>query len=237
MAEAERKTREKGGALHTIANVIGIVLCVVFIPVIILNMVLIVKSYTNPDKLPTVFGVAPVIVLSGSMWPEFNAGDMIFVQKEDPDALQEGDVICYFVEGPETAITHRIMEIQDQGGQKMFVTKGDANNVEDSIAVTADMVQGKYMGFYIGGLGSVAVFLQSPQGMLLCIGVPLVLIFLWDLFRRLRASRRNKGTTAAIEEKNQAMEEELERLRAQVAEQQASVEKNGNDGQGPASGV
>lgn len=219
MGETAKKTRESGGVLHTIANVIGIVLCVVFIPLIVMNTVLIVKSYTNPEKLPTVFGVAPVIVLTGSMSPEFNAGDMIFLQETDPNTLQVGDVICYFPEGPENAVTHRIVEIQEEGGQRMFVTRGDANNTEDRIAVTPSMVQGKYMGFYVAGLGNVAVFMQSPLGMILCIAVPLLLIFLWDLVRRLLASRRQKGENAAKDEKALAMEEELERLRAQVAKQ------------------
>ncbi len=219
MGETAKKTRENGGVLHTIANVIGIVLCVVFIPLIILNAVIIVKSYTDPDRLPTVFGFSPVIVLSGSMYPQFNAGDMILVQSVDPDTLQEGDVICYYAEGPDTAVTHRIVEIQEEGGQRMFITRGDANNTEDRIAVTPNMVQGKYTGTYIPGLGNVAIFLQSPGGMVLCIVLPLGLIFLWDIVRRMLASRRQKGENAAKDEKAQAMEEELERLRAQVAQQ------------------
>lgn len=226
--EETGKTTGKGGVLHTIVNVLGIILCVIFIPLIILNTVIIVKSYTNSDKLPTVFGISPVIVMSGSMYPEFNAGDMIFIQKTDPTTLQEGDVICYYAEGPETAVTHRIVEVQEQDGERMFITRGDANNTEDRIAVTEDMVQGKYMDFYIAGLGNVAVFLQSPTGMILCIGVPLVLIFLWDVIRRVISSKRSRGTAQAMEEKNVAMEEELARLRAQVARQEASSEAGQN---------
>lgn len=220
MEETRKKAREKKGVLHTVTNVIGIVLCVIFIPLIIFNMVIIVKSYTNPDKLPTVFGVSPVIVLSGSMWPEFNAGDMILIKETDPAALKEGDVICYFADGPESAVTHRIVEIQEQEGQRVFVTRGDANNTEDTIVVTPDMVQGKYMDIYIAGLGNVAVFLQSTSGMLLCILTPLGLFVLWDVIRRLIFSKKEKKEAAAAQAQTQSMEEELQRLRAQLAQQE-----------------
>ncbi len=234
MGETGKRTREKGNALHTAANVIGIVLCVVFIPLIIFNMVLIIRSYINPDKLPTVFGVSPVIVLSGSMWPEFNAGDMILVQETDPAALREGDVICYFADGPENAVTHRIVEIQDREGQRVFVTRGDANNTEDTIVVTSDMVQGKYMGIYIAGLGNVAVFLQSTPGMLLCILTPLGLFLLWDAFRRMVSSRKEKEEAAAAQAETESMEEELRRLRAQMAQRDQSGTDRSDDPRPPA---
>ena len=215
MEETAKNSQKKGGAAHLVANIIGAVLCIIFIPVIILNLILIVRSYTEPDKLPMVFGVSPVIVMSGSMYPAFDAGDMIFLQKTDPNTLQVGDVICYYAEGDkEAAVTHRIVEIQQQKGQQAFITQGDANNTEDRIAVTSDMVQGKYMGFHIPGLGQVAIFLQSPAGMVVCIICPLLLLLLWDVVRRMLFSRKKAGTA-------KAMEEELERLRAQVAQKEA----------------
>lgn len=214
MGETARQPEKKRSVGSLIVNILGAALCVIFIPLIILNTTLIVKSYTDPDKLPMVFGVSPVIVLSGSMVPVFRAGDMIFLKEVDPATLQIDDIICYFAEGKETAVTHKIVEIQEQDGQRVFITKGDANNVEDRIAVTYDMVQGKYTGFYIAGLGDLAIFLQSTAGMVVCIVCPLLLIVLWDVVRRMVSSRKKEGSS-------KAMEEELERLRAQVAQQQA----------------
>lgn len=213
-----------GKILHIAGNVIGVILCVVFIPLIIMNTILIVKSYTNPDRLPTVFGFSPVIVLSGSMTPEFREGDMIFLKETDPSTLQVGDVICYYGDdNKDTAVTHRIVEIHEQEGQNVFITRGDANNTEDRIAVTYEMVQGKYTGLYIPNLGNLAVFLQSTTGMVVCIVCPLLIIILWDVLRRIISSRKKAGT---VQSETQAMAEELERLRAQVAGQkeEASVQ-------------
>ena len=75
--------------------VVGIVLCVLFIPIILINLTLIVGSYIHPDELPGVFGVKPVVVLSGSMEPAIKTGDFILIRHTDPASLQEGDVVCY----------------------------------------------------------------------------------------------------------------------------------------------
>lgn len=213
MAGHSERPEKKSGVGHILANVLGGFLCLIFIPVIICNMILIIRSYQDTEKLPMVFGVSPVIVLSGSMYPTFDAGDMIILEKVDPDEIAEGDVICYFFENDkESAITHRVVEVQEQAdGSRIFVTRGDANNTEDRLAVTPDMIQGRYTGVYIAGLGNVAVFLQSPLGMVICIVCPLALIFLWDGVRRGVSSKKRKQAT-------RGMEEELERLRAQVAQ-------------------
>ncbi len=211
----EKKKQEKSLG-YRITTVIGIVLCVIFIPLILLNTVLIVRSFTDKDHIASVFGIAPVIVLSGSMEPTFSAGDMIFVQKTDPATLQEGDVICYLPEESEgaTAVTHRIMEVQQQDGERVFITKGDFNTVEDRYPVKESQVQGKYMeDWVIAGLGNVAVFLQSPLGMVIFIACPVALFLLWDLLRRALENRKRGGETAKLQA-------ELARLRAQVGEQE-----------------
>lgn len=209
--EAARSGPEKkGGVGRIISNIIGIILCVVFIPIVVVNLTLIIKSYIEPDHIPKVFGRAPVIVLSGSMFPEFDAGDLIFIEDTDPATLEVGDVICYMGQDGESAITHRIIEVQQEGGQTMFVVKGDANNAADGTPVTFDQIEGEYTGTYLPGVGEFAMFLQTTTGMILFVVVPLVLVVLWDVFRRAIASRKKADNT-------EALEAELERLRAQVA--------------------
>lgn len=210
MKVVRTEEKQKSTALQKVLNVLGVVLCVVFIPIIILNVVMIVRSYTQPDKIPSVFGYSPVIVLSGSMSPAFEAGDMILIRKTDPDTLKVNDVVCYMEE--ESAVTHRIIEIQKQDGETLYITRGDANNTEDLQPITAGQIQGKYTGTRLEGMGNFAMYLQSTPGMLIFIGGPILLFILWDLLRRMVQGRRSKGQT-------KAMEEELERLRAQVGNQ------------------
>jgi len=85
--------KEKNGLLQKIVGAVGIALCVVFVPLLLINVTLIVKSYTSPDKVPDFLGYKPFIVLSGSMEPSIMTGDMVFVKETDPDSLKVGDVI------------------------------------------------------------------------------------------------------------------------------------------------
>lgn len=235
----EETPEKAGGALQTVFNVLGVILCVLFIPIIILNVVMIVRSYTDPDHIPSVFGYSPVIVLSGSMSPTFETGDMILIQKTDPYTLKVNDVICYLEE--ESAVTHRIIEVQQDNGSVLYVTQGDANNTEDAVPVTPEQIQGKYTGTHFSGLGDFAIFLQSTPGMLIFIGGPVLLFILWDVIRRTLMNRRSKGEKKKLEEESagkqqelEAMERELQRLRAQVNDKEAGQNPaDPNGGQDP----
>ena len=104
-------------------------------------------------------------------------------------------------------VTHRIIEVRTaEDGSPIFITKGDANNTEDSEPVTAENLVGIYMG-RIPKLGDFAMFLQRPLGMMLFIGVPLLTFIIYDIIRRTKAAGKENKKAAE-------MEAELERLRA-----------------------
>ncbi len=202
MAGQETKKRS-GGVL---INVIGGILCVIFIPIILVNVVLIVKTYTDPDHIPSVAGYSPVICLSGSMEPVFSTGDMIFIRHvEDPAALQEGDVICYLT-GEKIAVTHEIVQVTEVDGQVRYITQGRANNTADQLAVAPDQVEGVYTGVHIPRLGSVAMFMQTTTGMIVCIVCPLLVLVGWDILRRRAQSRREQARTEELEARLRELE-------------------------------
>lgn len=180
------------------SGVVGAVLCIVFVPVILINAILIAGSFADPDELPGVFGVKPVAVLSGSMEPAIQTGDLIFVESCDPAALREGDVVCYLSSGK--AVTHRIASVTEgEDGQPRYVTQGDANNAEDRLAVSADQVQGVWNGARVAGLGNAILFMQTAPGMVLFIVCPLALFFAWDIWRQRRLDKAEKARTAQLE--------------------------------------
>lgn len=114
-------------------TVAGAVLCAVFSFLLVCNVTIIVKGTLHPETPPTVLGVAPMVVLSGSMSgtaeDHIEVGDLIFTTKPDTEALQVGDVVA-FKDG-NVVVTHRIVAVTaDESGKKQFITKGDANNTE-----------------------------------------------------------------------------------------------------------
>lgn len=200
---------KKANKLETI---LSIVLCVILIPVILVNVVMIAGSYINPDQMPSIFGVSPVITLSGSMSPTFNTGSLIFIKKVDPETLEKGDIIC-FLENGKTAVTHRIEEVQMEDGEKRFVTKGDANNSNDVGTVAPSQVQGQYFAHW-EHVGDVVIFMQSPTGMILFIALPIALYLVLDFLLRSKDKKKADNRTAELEA-------ELAALRAKNAEEPA----------------
>ena len=75
---------------------IGIALCVLLIPLLIVNVTMIIQSYANKDEVPSFLGVTPLIVLSGSMEPDILEGELIFSTHIDPDDVREEMVISFF---------------------------------------------------------------------------------------------------------------------------------------------
>lgn len=197
--------KEKRSLLQKIVGAVGIALCVVFIPLLLVNVTLIVKSYTNPNDVPDFMGYKPFIVLSGSMEPSIMTGDMVFVKETDGDSLQVGDVIAYRSGG--AVITHRIVEIATEGGEKRYITQGDANDSPDQTSVKPAEVEGIYRR-RIAGAGNLAMFMQTTTGMILFVVCPLVLFILWDVIRRQLEGRKELARTRELEL-------ELERLKAE----------------------
>lgn len=193
--------KKSGAAVH----IIGAVLCVVFGFFLVCNIIIIVKGTLHPETPPTVLGVAPMVVLSGSMSgtaeDHIEVGDLIFTKQADIDELKVGDVVA-FMDGS-IVVTHRIVSIS--ADRTEFVTKGDANNTEDP-AIYPESVIGVYRG-RIPKLGDFALFLQKPLGMAVFIGVPVCAFVIGDVIRRRKQAQHSDEETARLRE-------ELERLKA-----------------------
>lgn len=198
---------KKTGNISAI-EIIGLMLCIVFALLLICNLTIIVKGAINPDSPPSVLGVTPLAVQSGSMSgtakDHIEVGDLIFVKPVKAETLREGDIIA-FKEGS-IVVTHRIVRIETaEDGTLQFITKGDANNTEDSQPVSAANLVGKYAG-RIAHLGDVAFFAQKPVGMAVFIAVPVLCFVLYDASVRRREAAREARRTRELER-------ELERLR------------------------
>ena len=193
---------------------IGIVLCVLLAPILLINLTLIIQSYTNRDAVPSIGGIFPMIVLTDSMYPEIESGDLIICRQVDADSLTVGDVISFFdPSGNGTSIvTHRITEIQEADGARSFVTKGDANNVEDRVPVSAEKVVGAYW-LRIPKVGNVAMFMQTTAGLITCVVLPMLLLVAYELIRSRRFEKNRRKD-------NDALLQELEQLRAMQAQKE-----------------
>lgn len=209
--------KEKGSTLHKILTVIGTILCIILTPILLINVTLIAKSYLNKNEVPNVAGTLPLIVLTDSMYPMIESGDLIICHTEDPENIRTGDVIAFFdPAGNGTAIvTHRVTEVTEQNGQLAWRTKGDNNNTEDRLLVTSEKLVAIYEGIRIPGAGNVALFMQTTQGLIICVVCPILLLVGYDMIRRKLYEKATKKDTDQL----LAELEELRRLKAEKEQQ------------------
>ena len=209
-------TSKKGDLRHRIFTIIGIVLCVILVPMLIINCTLIVKSFVDEDTVPDFAGIVPLIVLTDSMYPDIKSGDLIFTKVADAEEVNIDDVISFTdPAGNGTSIvTHKVIDKFEEGGIIYFRTQGINNNTEDKASVPQDMLIGKYTGVRIPGAGNIALFMQTIPGLILCVVVPILLFVGYDIIRR-RLYEKKKGTDI------EALEAELESLRAAQADRLA----------------
>ena len=206
-----KQQKETTNFTHKAFTVIGTILCIILTPVLIINLTLIAKSYINQDEVPSVGGWLPLIVLTDSMQPEIDGGDLIICHTIEAEEIKTGDVIAFFdPAGNGTSIvTHRVIEIVEENGELSFRTKGDNNNAEDKLLVSENNLVAIYKT-RIAGAGNVAMFMQSPTGLIVCVVLPIVMLVGYDLIRRKLYERKRDDDTAALMA-------ELEALRAEKA--------------------
>lgn len=206
--------KTSGFTAHKAFTILGSVLCIILVPILIINLTLIVKSYTNKETVPSFGGYLPLIVLTDSMYPDIKSGDLIICHTADAQSIRVNDVISFFdPQGNGTSVvTHRVTELVEKDGALFFRTKGDNNNTEDKELVPSENLVGVYKT-RIAGAGNVAMFMQSSTGLVICVAVPIVLIAAYDIIRR-RIYEKNRKND------NDALLAELEALRAEKAEKE-----------------
>lgn len=169
--------------MKKVGNGILWLLTIVFALVLAGNLWMIFQSNVQHSKAPSILGYSPLIVNTGSMAggkaDSFNAGDLVVIHKTtDTYNLKRGTVITFVDPHSESKalVTHRIYQVIMQGNDRVYETRGDANNTSDKGVINPSEIVGIYQT-HIKGFGSKLAFLQSPKGMLLCVVLPLVILF------------------------------------------------------------
>ena len=203
--------------MHKLLTVIGTILCIILVPILIINCILIIKSFTS-DEVPSVAGTLPLIVLTDSMYPVIESGDLIICHTAEAEEIEVGDVIAFFdpAGNGSTIVSHRVIEVTEEGGQIAWRTKGDNNNTEDRLLVKADKLVAVFEGTRLAGLGNVALFMQTTPGLIVCVVCPMLLLVGYDMIRRRIYEKANQKDTDALMKEL----EELRRLKAEREQQE-----------------
>lgn len=131
-------------------------------------------------------------VISGSMEPTLKIGSVVVVSPAE--SYQVGDIVTFRTGGeriPPT--THRIEDVKVEEGELIYITKGDANPIEDIEETKEGDIMGKAL-FSIPYLGYLVNFLKTPIGFLLLVGLPALLIIFGEV-GKIYKEVKNKSDT------------------------------------------
>lgn len=185
----------------------------------------------DTNKVASLAGYTPLTVASDSMAPTFRTGDMIVIRKCDPAGLKEGDIITFhtIINNEYALNTHRISEIQETGGVRSYVTKGDNNAIADVHMIADGDIVGKFVT-KLPGVGKVMSFLSSSIGFLVVIVLPLLVFFIYQVYHLITVSIDLKKAIAVETAQAQAQAQtqanpEADALLAEAARAKAEAEK------------
>ncbi|RBY95810.1 signal peptidase I [Blastococcus sp. TF02-8] len=127
---------------------------------------------------PHVFGYRTLTMLTASMAPEIEPGDMTIATPIDVSDVTEGMVLTYHMPIEDGAlVTHRVVSVERGAeGEVLIRTKGDANTAIDpwTASLQGDTVY--QVRAVVPGLGSVMSLLRTPVvNQALLYGAPLLL--------------------------------------------------------------
>ena len=139
-----------------------IIVYILVIPILIYNVTIVYQLFSSSNTTPSFFGYKTFVIVSGSMLPELQIGDIVVIKNVEQSDINEEDIIS-FREG-NAIVTHRVKEIIE-GENIQYRTKGDANNAEDANLVEIGDVEGEY-SFKIPKLGKIIIFMQNKVGII-----------------------------------------------------------------------
>ena len=141
----------------------------------------------------SVFNFRMFTVVSGSMKPKYNIGDVLIAKEIKPEDIKVGDTISY--QGTvnsfkDKVVTHQVVGIETVDGKYYFRTKGLANLVEDPI-VSENQVYGKviYKSFIISFIYKIV---STNVGFYAFIIVPILYIIISEIISTLLEKEEKK---------------------------------------------
>ncbi len=124
---------------------------------------------------PVLFGYHTYVIEGSSMAPSLKAGSVAVTGPTSPRALKVGDIVARRSSTDSPPVLHRIVEVQNVDGQRLFITQGDANRSPDPQPVALEGPGDKVI-YSVPYAGYILGFAGSGLGRGVLIGVPLVLL-------------------------------------------------------------
>lgn len=152
--------------MHIISLIIQYIIIFALLAIIVLSI-----YNRQTSKLEHLISYKFYIIVSGSMQPEINVGDVVVVKKANP--VEVGEVIAY--QNGANVVVHRVIDKQEVNDQTLYTTKGDFNNVPDINHIRQNQVIG-LCKYTIPKIGYISIFATQHPKITIGIFVALILV-------------------------------------------------------------
>lgn len=214
-----------------------------FFIVLILGFTVYAFNSRANGGIPSISGKSYLTVLSDSMnirnetydFDGFKRGDIVVIERytwveASNIQFEVGDIITFKDTDDDGNLfynTHRIIEVH--ADDRYYITQGDvaaaAGQSTDPLLGYAEKVYFvEVVGSYqqtIRGLGNIMLFFQTPAGFLIFIVVPLIALFIMEIFNFKSAfvayQKEKKVALGIVEKSTEELEKEIEELKAKLA--------------------
>ncbi len=185
------------------------------------------------NRVTFVGNKAMLWVMTPSMSPKIEAQSYVLIEKISAADVAVGDVITFYSDDP-TILgklnTHEVVEIQGEGSNREFVTKGSNSISKDAYTAKADKVVGRYVKS-LPALTVLMRFFLTKAGLitvLLAVALLTLALCLPDILAHVKRKRAEE--TAELQaERDRRIAEEVERLKQQGTDIPEESPKNPHD--------
>ncbi len=196
-----------------VKRVFSAILWAILIFLIIVASWLAIDKHVRKSPVPSFMGYSSLVIISGSMSGTMEVDDLIIIK--DKKEYKIGDIVTFMKEGDKAPTTHRIILYDEHGN---YITKGDANNVRDAVAVSKEEIFGEV----ILTVPKYAKFLRwlSEEGGWLYVGSVFVIIVLGTVILKSDNSEEALAEEASSNEDSQnihpSAEEDSSQAQAEI---------------------
>lgn len=193
--------------------------------IILFCMIVLCQRFFQKDN--SFFGYRVFTIVTESMKPELQVGDIILVKEVPSDEIKVGDNITYQgmsedLEGK--IITHQVKNLIEENGKKIFYTQGINSSTMDP-AVYEEQIYGvvEYKFVFISFIYKI---ITNTYGFIFLIVLPLGYIFIMELKTIVEEKNKAKETEIEIEkEKQRKLEEEKKKQELENKKKEKKTKK------------
>ena len=177
MKEKLKKIKE-----NKVLKIIGNILYVLLFIIVLLMLVVVILQRVSDNSI-SLGGYRLFTVATGSMEPEYNVGDILLSKQVDINEIKVGDDVVYRGEEgsfKDKIVTHRVISIREENGEKKFTTQGIANTEEDP-EIDSSQIYGKVI-YKVKTLSFIGQIAKNLYVFYFIIFIPIAII----IFRQIR---------------------------------------------------